>query len=330
MPDDPTLAIAQTVKTSLEAAALAVSDVNTVITSLNTARSVIITVGNNTSKNLSLLSTEHSHGGFAVSPPGVIAKQTTAVFGSQSTANSIATGTQGSATYEVEPGINFVVSWDNPFVGSNSSDQSLGGPNHGDYRGISTTGSGDQKANMRYDVFEIEMHGHRVIGAILEKWAEKGWAAGPLGFPETDEADTGDSAGRFNNFQGGAVYWRRDGDIGAHEVHGSIFARWNAIGRERFGYPVTDEIGARDDVGRFNHFRTFAADGRTFDSSIFWTPSTGAHEVFGAIRDKWASLGWNDGQLGYPLDAEAAASGGRIQHFQHGGIFFGKDGAVVV
>jgi hypothetical protein len=76
MPDDPS--IAGTVKTTLEAAALAVADINTVMTSLNTARSVFITIGNNTSKDLVLLDTAHQHGGFSQSPPGIIPKQTSA------------------------------------------------------------------------------------------------------------------------------------------------------------------------------------------------------------------------------------------------------------
>ena len=321
--------IAQTVKTSLEAAQLAVSDINAVITSLNKARSVVVTVANNTSKDLILLSTEHSHGGFApANPPGIIPKQTSAVFGSQSDDNSIGTGTEGSATYQVDRAITFTIRWDDPFIGDNSSDQSLAGPNHNQYRGISTTGKGDQKAPMRYDLFEIETHGHRVVGAILDKWAATGWSAGPLGFPTTDEAATSDPVGRFNEFEGGSIFWRPEPEVGAHEVHGAIHDRWNQIGREKFGYPVTDETATPDGIGRFNHFRRFA--GPPGDSSIYWTPATGPHEVYGAIRDKWASMGWERSQLGYPIDAEADANGGRIQHFQHGAIFWTAQAGAVV
>ena len=42
-------------------------------------------------------------------------------------------------------------------------------------------------------------------------------------------------------------------------------------------YPVTDETGTPDGVGRFNHFE---------GGSIYWTPGTGAKEVHGAIRDQ--------------------------------------------
>ena len=45
------------------------------------------------------------------------------------------------------------------------------------------------------------------------------------------------------------------------------------------------------------HFRAMHIEGRP-DCSIYWHPDTGAHEVFGAIRGKWAELGWETGTLG--------------------------------
>jgi LGFP repeat len=37
--------------------------------------------------------------------------------------------------------------------------------------------------------------------------------------------------------------------------------------------------------------------------SIYWSPSTGAHEIHGAIREKWKSMGWERSLLGYPMIA---------------------------
>jgi hypothetical protein len=68
------------------------------------------------------------------------------------------------------------------------------------------------------------------------------------------------------------------------------------------GYPTTDETGTPDGVGRFNHF---------FNSgSIYWTPATNAWSIHGAIRAKWASMGWERSCLGYPVSDEFAISGG--------------------
>src|SRR5674536_378828 len=66
---------------------------------------------------------------------------------------------------------------------------------------------------------------------------------------------TPDGVGRYNHFsKGGSIYWTAA--TGAHEVHGNIRAEWAATGWETgpTGYPVTDELGTPDGVGRFNHF----------------------------------------------------------------------------
>src|SRR5262249_25227364 len=58
--------------------------------------------------------------------------------------------------------------------------------------------------------------------------------------------------------------------------------------------------------------------------SIYWTPRTGAHEVHGAIRDKWASLGWERSVVGYPSTDERTAHDGvgHYNHFENGSIFW--------
>ncbi|MFI5529964.1 LGFP repeat-containing protein [Kitasatospora sp. NPDC051853] len=61
------------------------------------------------------------------------------------------------------------------------------------------------------------------------------------------------------------------------------------------GCPTSDELGTPDGVGRFQVFD---------NGSIYWTPDTGAHAVWGAIRQRWADLGWERGYLGYPLSDE--------------------------
>ncbi|MBW4616797.1 MAG: hypothetical protein KME21_26825 [Desmonostoc vinosum HA7617-LM4] len=155
---------------------------------------------------------------------------------------------------------------------------------------------------------------HEVHGDILGKWASIGWERSLLGYPLTDETPTPDGIGRFNHFQGGSIYWSLS--TGAHEVHGDILGKWASIGWERslLGYPLTDETPTPDGIGRFNHFQ---------GGSVYWSPSTGAHEVHGAIRDKWASIGWERSFLGYPTTDEMDSSffgQGRVNNFQHGDI----------
>src|SRR5664280_2102801 len=93
-------------------------------------------------------------------------------------------------------------------------------------------------------------------------------------FPAQRRPGVPDGVGRFNHFQAGAVYWTPP--TGAHEVRGAIRDLWASLGWERsaLGYPVTDETGTPDGVGRFNGFQ---------GGAVYWTPRTGAHEVHGAI-----------------------------------------------
>ncbi|HEY9631344.1 MAG TPA: hypothetical protein V6C84_28980 [Coleofasciculaceae cyanobacterium] len=156
---------------------------------------------------------------------------------------------------------------------------------------------------------------HEVHGLIRSKWSSLGWERSFLGYPLTDELATPDGRGRYNHFQGGSIYWTSE--TGAHEVHGDIRGKWSSLGWERsfLGYPLTDESVTPDGRGRYNHFQ---------GGSIYWTPQTGAHEVHGAIRGKWAELGWERSFLGYPLTDELVTPDGRgrYNHFQGGSIYW--------
>ncbi|MFZ0160944.1 MAG: hypothetical protein WAL50_18080 [Kineosporiaceae bacterium] len=161
---------------------------------------------------------------------------------------------------------------------------------------------------------------HEVHGAIRAKWSALGWEQGLLEYPISDETATPDGRGRYNHFQHGSVYWTPQ--TGAHEVHGAIRAKWSALGWERgaMGYPVTDEMGTPDGVGRFNHFEF---------GSIYSTDAAGTHEVHGAIRAKWSALRWEQGGLGYPVTDETVTPDGRgrYNHFQNGSIYWSPETA---
>lgn len=81
---------------------------------------------------------------------------------------------------------------------------------------------------------------------------------------------------------------------GAHEVHGEIKAKYDALGgpASKLGLPVTDELGVGDPAGgRFNDFVL---------GSIYWTPHTGPMMMLSAIRDFWRTHGAQNG-FGYPV-----------------------------
>ncbi|HWC81151.1 MAG TPA: choice-of-anchor D domain-containing protein [Pseudonocardiaceae bacterium] len=171
-----------------------------------------------------------------------------------------------------------------------------------------------------------------VYGAIRAEWAATGWERGPMGYPTTDETGTPDGIGRFNHFTGqnsygASIYWTAK--TGAHAVYGSIRAAWSASGWERgpMGYPTTDETSTPDGIGRYNHF----TGQNSYGASIYFSPSTGAHLIYGLIRSKWASMGWERSPLGYPTSDEYSVTGGRRNNFQHGTItFVSANGSVQV
>ena len=161
-----------------------------------------------------------------------------------------------------------------------------------------------------HDAFEIH-------GAIYAKWQALGGLA--WGVPTTDETATPDTVGRYNHFNDNtaSIYWTEA--TGAAAIWGDIRAKWAEIGWERsvLGYPVTDETGTPDGVGRYNHFA---------GGSIYWTPGTGAHVIYGDIRARWEALGWETSYLGYPTSDEVDfADGGRANEFQNGGIYWWPD-----
>jgi beta-N-acetylhexosaminidase len=190
-----------------------------------------------------------------------------------------------------------------------------GNPTTAEYRVAGGRGRDYERGSI---VWSQRTGAHAVHGAIASKYHGVG-ATSTLGFATTDEQRTPDGVGRYNHFDagsGGSIYWTPS--TGAWSIHGAIQARWAALGWERsaLGYPVTDERTCPDGVGRYNHFS------RASGGSIYWTPSTGAHEVMGAIRARWASLGWERSALGYPVTGEYAVSGGLRGDFQHGSIIW--------
>lgn len=160
---------------------------------------------------------------------------------------------------------------------------------------------------------------HEIHGAILRKYVQLG--GHPMfGPPSTDETTAADGVGRYNHFVGtpgtGPVSIHWTSSTGAYAVWGAIRRQWVALNAERgpLGYPTTDERPTPDRVGRYNHFAGTPATGT---ASIYWTPSTGAHEVFGAIRRRWAALDYELGPLGYPTTGERPTPDGvgRYNHF---------------
>lgn len=151
--------------------------------------------------------------------------------------------------------------------------------------------------------------------SIAAKYQSLGGASGFLGSPKGAEGVAPDGVGRYRHYQGGSIYWSPK--TGAHEVHGAILQKYLSFGAPAnlLGYPGTDEETSPDGIGRYNHFEK---------GSIYWSPQTGAHEVHGAILQKYVSLGPPAAVLGYPVTDETPTPDkvGRFNHFQQGSIYW--------
>lgn len=158
----------------------------------------------------------------------------------------------------------------------------------------------------------------KVCGLIRDNFAAHGAVAG-YGTPSTDETSTPDGSGRYNHFSLGgdvrSIYY--SAPTGAHNIQGSIRSVWANSGWEAgpMGYPASDELSTPSGNGKYNHF---AKAGSSTVYSIYYTPTTGAHEVHGLIRNAWADLGWET-KTGYPTQDTVALSGsggsGEVSYF---------------
>lgn len=153
-----------------------------------------------------------------------------------------------------------------------------------------------------------------VKAAIQIKRNNNAFLGGPSG--EFTDIANHTQGGCFRNYQNGSIY--ASNTTGAQMIYGTIKNRWFSLGggaKGLLGLPTTDESATPDGHGRYNHFEK---------GSIYWHPCIGAFEIYGLIRDKWSSLGWEKSFLGYPKSGEMATSDGkgRYTEFQGGRIIY--------
>ena len=100
-------------------------------------------------------------------------------------------------------------------------------------------------------------------------------------------------------------------------TNSAIDARYAALGGSAglLGPAITTQFQAKDSVGRFVTYR---------NGVIYWSPMSGAHEVHGALRSKWGTIGAEVGLMRYPVSDELMAPDGvgRFNDFQSGSIYW--------
>lgn len=108
--------------------------------------------------------------------------------------------------------------------------------------------------------------GRRAFEVIDSKYREMGGANGALGAPISAMQPAADGRGQYRDFQNGSIYWSPR--TGAHVVVGGIREHWMNLGgpQSELGYPVSDELNARDGV---SHYQAFER------GTLVWHPNMG-------------------------------------------------------
>ncbi len=124
--------------------------------------------------------------------------------------------------------------------------------------------------------------------------------------------------GCYQIFQGGAALWSPA--TGAKVIkNGAIRGAYGMVGAENsaLGYPVMGPEACGLAMG--GCYQMFEG------GAVLWNPITGAQiSLFGPIRDRYATLGFENGMLGYPASGQycGLARGGCYQMFQTGAILW--------
>lgn len=160
-----------------------------------------------------------------------------------------------------------------------------------------------------------------VYGDVYPKWAQFAGVHGPLGYPTSDQGQVADGVGRYQRFQHGSIYAHPT--HGVHALWGPVYDKWAQLGGSRspLGYPDSDIKSINPSGSQYASFN---------NSTIAYSPATGAHAVYGPIWNTWAQNGGAGGKYGFPLtDVITDANGTQHVDFQHGTLTYTPGGGVV-
>lgn len=152
----------------------------------------------------------------------------------------------------------------------------------------------------------------RVIGGDIGLRYRQPGVPWMLGAPTTDEMDGWVAGVRVQSFVRGDIFW--SATTGAAEVYGAIGQTYRSMLGELspLGLPTSGEVPGPFAGSRMNTFQRGA---------IFWSPATGARDVYGMIYLRYALMPAADrARLGMPVTGEYSVPGGRANRFERGTI----------
>ena len=172
-------------------------------------------------------------------------------------------------------------------------------------------------------VYSPETNTSEIYGVYLDKWL--GGNRERLGYPVEDPMTFKNQAAEFygiQHFQNGSIYSLPPpfAPESIYVVHEPIYAKYLSLGEHRgkLGFPLNNTNGTRDGNGFYNHFE---------HGSIYSSPSTGSHAVYGNIMSEWLKNGAEDGCFGYPVE-DTKEGYITIGTFEYGNITEYADGSI--
>ncbi|MCB0914297.1 MAG: N-acetylmuramoyl-L-alanine amidase [Actinobacteria bacterium] len=166
----------------------------------------------------------------------------------------------------------------------------------------------------RYWLGPVAMRPYDVGAVFAARYNQPGVAAA-IGAPTSSELPGVRPGERMQRFQRGMMHW--SASTGAWEVYGGIGDRYRVLAgpNSPLGLPTSGERNGLLPGSRTNSFQ---------GGVILWSPTTGAHDVYGAIGVRYRTLGSEAGVLGLPTSGETAGPvpGSRANTFTNGVILW--------
>jgi uncharacterized protein with LGFP repeats len=181
------------------------------------------------------------------------------------------------------------------------------------YGELAVTGGRAQRYQNGRISFSTGTGAHETLGAVAARYVATGGEGGPLGFPVTGTVVPHVGVGLVNRFQRGRI--TSHPSLGTFVLRGDIAARYASESGESgdLGFPISDSTPTADGRGSFARFEHGRAS-QLGSAAVLLT-----HDV---LADAYERAQAEDGPLGFPLTAEEAVAGGRVQRFEHGRISF--------
>ena len=154
---------------------------------------------------------------------------------------------------------------------------------------------------------------HWLNGEVRNRYWAMGSNTSELGFPTSDLGPAG--AGQAAAFTGGSIYW--SAGTGAHAVAKELLPSWWGTGgiTGSLGWPTAG-------TGTVPGGKSGTFQGGT----VYWSPSSGAHWLTGAILARYQAENAVEGVLGFPIGDQGAVPGGEGARVpERLGVLVGRD-----